>query len=175
MLNVANLRSEVGEIQKVIPDSASESNKLVTEDKLENAIGSIPSAQTAIDIANQALNAIGKLSFYIANDTNEGNAINLNNNHSIVVATGSNGNDFYFVLPKASDYKGKFYILKDCRTSGKTFICITAGDTGYIYDYSNVSEEAGVTSTNNLNNDGVFIVSDGQGWRLILAISDRDL
>lgn len=169
--NAVTALSQVSTIKGYVPTNTSNNNKLVNEARLAQ----IPSAETAINIANQALNAVGKLGFYIANDTNEGNKINLNNGHSIVVATGGNGNNFYFVLPKASEYKGKFYILKDCRTSGQTFICINAGDTEYIYDYSNRSEEAGVATTNNLNNDGVFIVSDGQGWRLILAISDRDL
>lgn len=158
-------------IKSYVPTDTNNNNKLVNEARLAQ----IPSAETAVNIANQALNAVGKLGFYIANDTNEGNAINLNNNHSIVVATGNNGSDFYFVLPKASECKGKFYILKDSRSSGDTYVCIHEGDSGYIYDYSNTSEESGVTTTNNLNNDGVFIVSDGQGWRLILAISDRDL
>lgn len=158
-------------IKSYVPTDTNNNNKLVNEARLAQ----IPSAETAVNIANQALNAVGKLGFYIANDTNEGNAINLNNNHSIVVATGNNGSDFYFVLPKASECKGKFYILKDSRSNGDTYVCIHEGDSGYIYDYSNVSEESGVTTTNNLNNDGIFIVSDGQGWRLILAISDRDL
>lgn len=146
-------------IKSYVPTDTNNNNKLVNEARLAQ----IPSAEAAVNIANQALNAVGKLAFTIVN----GSSVNLTENHCIVAATGSG--DFEFILPNTAA-EGKFYILKDCRSSGS--VTIKTQSSNYMYVYSKDTEYA-ITKTRGLGYDGCLVVYSAGAWRFILCIPNK--